>query len=115
METTKATNTAGPWMLETTDGDPDMHAVRPSWNIHNAITREFVGRYIPAQTTPEQRDSAKVNAALIAAAPALLAALEELAHAVCNVPTLTDAEMIALVGARAAIAQARGESAGGAK
>lgn len=80
-----------------------------------ASDRSFVGRVYPWCADPQDAECAKGNARLIAAAPDLLAALEETITAGINwyeTATKSDAsELGFVVRARAAIAKATGESA----
>lgn len=93
-------HTPGPWRV-TTDGDSDPIV----WADQvTAIARVYAG---PLGGTT-RRES---NARLIASSPALLAALKAMVEARDNQgrPNPVEARVLALVAARAAIAQAEGE------
>ena len=104
-------HTPGPWELDEGD-DGDNFTIRADG--------EFVTRLTKSRYTDDRRDpEAYANAALIAAAPDLLAALKLLTAAASNVCTQTDgigvinkvAELRPLIAdMRAAIARAEGRS-----
>jgi hypothetical protein len=101
VATSQGTHTPGPWRVTEYGGEIAIHA------------EDNTKIALPEKWFASDRAEAVANAALIAAAPDLLAALERLANAVdAHCRAITTAALIELddatIDARAAIAKAKG-------
>lgn len=105
---TDSKHTPGPWELDTDEAWPDVKVYADNLQFRVAIITDYADG-VDKEQDKQMRAEQAANARLIAAAPELLAALEELVE---RLETLEHDHRVKHIGcsaARAAIARARGD------